>query len=137
MPAGPLRNRFPGGFDDLANALYPYVATHPELKLDPAQSVKGALAELLGIPIDNYVLVVCRCCYQFGLTLHITGLINDTVVVKVDQGVDSAVVKTTIEKQMNKRDKVVSVMDSKATLATIFTAFGAITTFVTAMGEFP
>ena len=57
MPAGPLRNRFPGGFDDLANALYPYVATHPELKLDPAQSVKGALAELLGIPIDNYVLV--------------------------------------------------------------------------------
>jgi len=58
----------------------------------------------------------------------------DTVVVKVDQGVDSAVVKTTIEKQMNKRDKVVSVMDSKATLATIFTAFGAITTFVTAIG---
>ena len=35
---------------------------------------------------------------------------------------------------MNKRDKVVSVMDSKATLATIFTAFGAITTFVTAIG---
>lgn len=57
MPAGPLRQRFPRGFDDLANALYPYVATHPELKLDPAQSVKGALAELLGIPIHNYVLV--------------------------------------------------------------------------------
>jgi putative ABC transport system permease protein len=58
----------------------------------------------------------------------------DTVVVKVNQGVDSAVVKTTIEKQMNKRDKVVSVMDSKATLATIFSAFGAITTFVSAIG---
>ena len=58
----------------------------------------------------------------------------DTVVVKVNLGVDSAVVKTTIEKQMNKRDKIVSVMDSKATLATIFSAFGAVTTFVTAIG---
>jgi putative ABC transport system permease protein len=58
----------------------------------------------------------------------------DTVVVKVNLGVDSAVVKNTIEKQMNKRDKVVTVMDSKATLATIFSAFGAITTFVTAIG---
>jgi putative ABC transport system permease protein len=58
----------------------------------------------------------------------------DTVVVKVNQGVDSAVVKTTIEKQMNKRDKVVSVMDSKATLASIFSAFGAVTTFVSAIG---
>ena len=57
MPAGPLRKQFPGGFNDLANALYPYVSTHPALGLDPAQSVKGALAELLGIPIDNYVLV--------------------------------------------------------------------------------
>jgi LCP family protein required for cell wall assembly len=57
MPAGPLRDRFPSGFDDLANALYPYVETHPELGLDPSQSVKGALAELLGIPIDHYVLV--------------------------------------------------------------------------------
>ena len=53
---------------------------------------------------------------------------------KVKDGVDSAAVKTTIEKQMNKRDKVVSVMDSKATLATIFSAFGTVTTFVTAIG---
>jgi putative ABC transport system permease protein len=58
----------------------------------------------------------------------------DTVVVKVNQGVDSAAVKTLIEKQMNKRDKVVSVMDSKATLATIFTAFGSVTLFVSAIG---
>jgi LCP family protein required for cell wall assembly len=57
MPPGPLRARFPSGFNDLANALYPYVATHPDLGLDPAQAVKGSLAELLGIPIDNYVLV--------------------------------------------------------------------------------
>jgi LCP family protein required for cell wall assembly len=57
MPAGPLRDRFPWGFDDLANALFTYVSGHPELGLDPAQAVKGGLAELLGIPIDNYVLV--------------------------------------------------------------------------------
>ena len=57
MPPGPLRDRFPNGFDDLANALFTYVSGRPELGLDPAQSIKGGLAELLGIPIDNYVLV--------------------------------------------------------------------------------
>jgi LCP family protein required for cell wall assembly len=57
MPPGPLRNRFPHGFDDLANALWPYVSTHPDLHLDPSEAIKGALAELLGIPIHNYVLV--------------------------------------------------------------------------------
>jgi LCP family protein required for cell wall assembly len=57
MPAGPLRDRFPGGFTDLANALWPYVLTHPDLGLDPSEAIKGALAELLGIPIHNYVLV--------------------------------------------------------------------------------
>jgi len=57
MPKGALRKRFPSGFNDLANALYPYVATHPDLRLDPSEAIKGALAELLGIHIDNYVLV--------------------------------------------------------------------------------
>jgi LCP family protein required for cell wall assembly len=57
MPAGPLRQRFPDGFTDLANAVYPYVMNHADLRLDPAEAIKGSLAELLGIPIDNYVLV--------------------------------------------------------------------------------
>jgi len=57
MPPGPLRQRFPDGFTDLANAVYPYVMNHPNLGLDPAEAIKGSLAELLGIPIDNYVLV--------------------------------------------------------------------------------
>jgi polyisoprenyl-teichoic acid--peptidoglycan teichoic acid transferase len=57
MPPGPLRDRFPRGFDDLANALYQYVAMRPDLGIDPAQAVKGALAELLGIPIDHCILV--------------------------------------------------------------------------------
>jgi putative ABC transport system permease protein len=59
----------------------------------------------------------------------------DEVVVKVKDG-DTATVKTTIEKQLNKHkdNKVVSVTDSKATLASIYSTFGTVTTFVTAIG---
>jgi putative ABC transport system permease protein len=59
----------------------------------------------------------------------------DEVVVKVRDG-DTATVKTNIEKQLNKNkdNKVVSVTDSKATLATIYETFGMVTTFVTAIG---
>jgi putative ABC transport system permease protein len=59
----------------------------------------------------------------------------DSVVVKVKDG-DTASVKTAIEKQLNKSkdNKIVSVMDSKATLATIYSTFGMVTTFVTAIG---
>ncbi|WP_292426660.1 ABC transporter permease [Methanoregula sp.] len=57
------------------------------------------------------------------------------VVVKVTSG-DTASVKTTIEKQLNRntKDKTVSVIDSKATLASIYETFGTVTTFVTAIG---
>jgi putative ABC transport system permease protein len=58
----------------------------------------------------------------------------DQIIVKVKEGQDTADVKTIIEKQLNKRDKIVSVMDSKATLATIYSTFGTVTTFVTAIG---
>ena len=59
----------------------------------------------------------------------------DKVVVKVKDG-DTASVKTAIENQLNKRkdQKIVTVMDSKATLATIYSTFGMVTTFVTAIG---
>jgi len=59
----------------------------------------------------------------------------DEVVVKVKNG-DTAGIKTAIENQLNKRkdQKIVSVMDSKATLATIYSTFGMVTTFVTAIG---
>ncbi|MGD0080881.1 MAG: ABC transporter permease [Methanoregula sp.] len=57
------------------------------------------------------------------------------VVVKVTSG-DTADVKTTIEKQLNRntKEKTVSVTDSKATLSTIYATFGTVTTFVTAIG---
>ena len=59
----------------------------------------------------------------------------DEVVVKVKNG-DTATVKTNIEKQLNKQkdNKVVSVTDSKATLSSIYSTFGTVTTFVTAIG---
>ena len=59
----------------------------------------------------------------------------DEVVVKVKDG-DTASMKLAIEKQLNKRKdmKIVNVMDSKATLATIYSTFGMVTTFVTAIG---
>ena len=61
MPEGPLRDKFPKGWTDLANAVYPYVASHAAAgdgtEQAPEHAVTGALAEALGVPIDNYVLV--------------------------------------------------------------------------------
>jgi putative ABC transport system permease protein len=59
----------------------------------------------------------------------------DEVVVKVKNG-DTATAKTAIEKQLNKHkdNKIVSVSDSKATLASIYSTFSTVTTFVTAIG---
>jgi putative ABC transport system permease protein len=58
----------------------------------------------------------------------------DKVVVKVKNLDDLPAVKTAIENQMNKRDKIVDVVDTRKTMETIFTAFGQITTFVSAIG---
>ena len=58
----------------------------------------------------------------------------DKVVVKVKNLDDLPVIKAAIEKQLNKKDKVVDVMDTRKTMETIFQAFGQITTFVSAIG---
>ena len=58
----------------------------------------------------------------------------DKVVVKVKNLDDLPVITTAIEKQLNKRDKVVDVMDTRKTMETIFQTFGQITTFVSAIG---
>jgi putative ABC transport system permease protein len=58
----------------------------------------------------------------------------DKVVVKVKNLDEIASVKTAIEKQMNRRDTTVDVMDTRKTMETIFEAFGQITTFVSAIG---
>jgi putative ABC transport system permease protein len=58
----------------------------------------------------------------------------DKVVVKVKDLNALATVKTSIENQMNKRDKIVDVVDTRKTMETIFQTFGQITTFVSAIG---
>jgi len=82
------------------------------------------------ISTDN-ALVVTQDWYESNF-----GKIDqyDQVVVKVKEGQDTAKVKTVIENQLNRRDKIVTVTDSKATLSSIYETFGTITTFVTAIG---
>ncbi len=58
----------------------------------------------------------------------------DKVVVKVKDLNQIADVKTAIEKQLNRRETIVDVIDTRKTLETIFQAFGQITTFVSAIG---
>jgi LCP family protein required for cell wall assembly len=64
-PGTPLFDRFPDGFDNIANAVYPYVLTKPELQEQYAQeglqpeavAVSGAIGYSLGVRIDDYVLI--------------------------------------------------------------------------------
>lgn len=58
----------------------------------------------------------------------------DKVIVKVKNLDDLPTVKTAIENQLNKRDKIVDVVDTRKTMESIFQAFGQITTFVSAIG---
>ena len=60
-PGTPLAERFPDGFDNIANAVWTYVDQHRELAGGGddagAQAIKQGIAQLLGIPIQYYVLV--------------------------------------------------------------------------------
>ena len=60
-PGTALANRFPRGFNDIANAVYPYVNRTRDLAGGGddagAQAIKLGIAQLLGMPINYYVLV--------------------------------------------------------------------------------
>jgi LCP family protein required for cell wall assembly len=64
-PGTPLAGTFPNGFDDLANAIFPYVSTHDDLMAaygrDGLQAEAVALSEALGysldIEVDDFTLV--------------------------------------------------------------------------------
>lgn len=63
-PGTALAQRYPHGFTDIANAVYPIVNLHRELAGGGddagAQAVKMGMAQLLGMPIHYYVLVDMR-----------------------------------------------------------------------------
>ncbi len=64
-PGSPLAAAFPDGFDDLANAVFPYVSTHPDLVehygasgLQPeAVALSEAIGYSLDVEIDDFALV--------------------------------------------------------------------------------
>jgi len=60
-PDTPLGKRYPRGFNDLANAVYTVVDRHRDWagggEDAGAQAIKQGIAQLLGIPIQYYVLV--------------------------------------------------------------------------------
>ena len=60
-PGTALADEFPKGFTNLANAVYTYVDKRPELagggEDAGAQAIKQGIAQLLGVPINFYVLV--------------------------------------------------------------------------------
>lgn len=70
MPPGPARSRFPSGFTGdgplnpgLLNEVYEYAENHPEVVPGTpkgrrgAELVKGTISQILGQPIDYYILV--------------------------------------------------------------------------------
>jgi polyisoprenyl-teichoic acid--peptidoglycan teichoic acid transferase len=87
-PGSPMHQRYPNGFDDLANAVYPRVATSAELtaayERDGLQPEAVALAEgighSLGVPIDDYVLVNMQGFLELidavgGVTVEVDGVV--------------------------------------------------------------
>ena len=60
-PGTPLADKFPRGFTDIANAVYTYANGHREVAGGGddagAQAIKLGIAQLLGMPINYYVLV--------------------------------------------------------------------------------
>ncbi len=60
-PGTPLAIKFPHGFTDIANAVYTYANDHREVAGGGgdagAQAIKLGIAQLLGMPINYYILV--------------------------------------------------------------------------------
>jgi LCP family protein required for cell wall assembly len=85
-PGSPLAAVFPNGFDDLTNAVFPYVSTHPDLMehygANGLQAEAVALSEALGysldVEIDDYALVNMQGFTEVidaigGVTLELDG----------------------------------------------------------------
>jgi LCP family protein required for cell wall assembly len=80
LPKGPLADKWPGGFDDLLNALYRRVNDEKVLKgfHDPgAQALKETTGNVLGLRMDYYVMINMEGFERFvnalgGVTMNVT-----------------------------------------------------------------
>ncbi|MGE0879867.1 MAG: LCP family protein [Acidimicrobiia bacterium] len=61
LPEGDLKKKNPKGWPDIANSLYEYLDQHKEFtdgtSTGAGSVLKGAIAEAVGQPIDNFILV--------------------------------------------------------------------------------
>jgi polyisoprenyl-teichoic acid--peptidoglycan teichoic acid transferase len=80
LPKGPLAAKWPGGFDDLLNALYRRVTDDkvlPGFKDPGAQALKETTGNILGLRMDYYVMINMEGFEKFvnalgGVTMNVT-----------------------------------------------------------------
>jgi LCP family protein required for cell wall assembly len=95
FPSGPMRDRFPKGFSDIANAVYGYGTSHTSwfghVKDPGATAVEQAVASATGLEIDDWAMVDLRGVVGVvsalgGVTLDVPEELSDRVSPYLDGG---------------------------------------------------
>jgi polyisoprenyl-teichoic acid--peptidoglycan teichoic acid transferase len=95
FPSGAMRDRFPKGFTDIANAVYGYGTAHPSLfghVKDPgATAIEQAVAAATGLEIDDWAMVDLRGVVGVvsalgGVTLDVPEELSDRVSPYIEGG---------------------------------------------------
>jgi LCP family protein required for cell wall assembly len=88
VPAGRMRDQFPDGFDNIANAVYGYGTSHPtwfgHVKDPGATATEQAVASATGLEIDDWAMVDLRGVVGVvnalgGVTMNIPESLSDRV----------------------------------------------------------
>ena len=95
FPPGPMRDRFPKGFDNIANAVYGYGTSHRSwfghVKDPGATATEQAVAAATGLEIDDWAMVDLRGVVGVvsalgGVTMNIPESLSDRVSPYLDGG---------------------------------------------------
>ncbi len=95
FPSGPMHDRFPKGFSDIANAVYGYGTSHTSwfghVKDPGATAVEQAVASATGLEIDDWAMVDLRGVVGVvsalgGVTLDVPEELSDRVSPYLDGG---------------------------------------------------
>jgi polyisoprenyl-teichoic acid--peptidoglycan teichoic acid transferase len=95
FPAGPMRDRYPKGFSDIANAVYGFGTAHRSwfghVKDPGATAIEQAVATATGLEIDDWAMVDLRGVVGVvsalgGVTLDVPEELSDRVSPYVDGG---------------------------------------------------